>query len=70
MVTLFSTGCPKCKVIKTKLEQSSIEHKIVEDLIELNKFADEHDIHEAPFLVLDDGTILNFKDSLKYISNN
>lgn len=32
MVTLFSTGCPKCKVLEAKLKQAGIQFRVVTDL--------------------------------------
>lgn len=69
MIKLYSTGCPKCKVIKKKLEQSDKQFEVIEDITEVNNFAEEHDIHEAPFLVLtESGEILSFKEALKFLS--
>lgn len=31
MITLYTTHCPKCRVIETKLNQKHIEYNIVED---------------------------------------
>lgn len=28
MITLYSTGCPKCRVIEAKLEQKGIEYQV------------------------------------------
>lgn len=30
-VTLYSTGCPQCKVLKTKLERANIKYRLVEN---------------------------------------
>ena len=54
MITLYSTHCPKCKVIEKKLEQLNKEYNIIDDLDEINNFAEEHNIHSAPILVVDD----------------
>lgn len=67
MLKLYSTGCPKCKVLKKKLEGSGKEYEVIEDLVEVNKFADEHNLREAPILVTETGETLNFKEALQYI---
>lgn len=67
MITLYSTNCPKCKVLKKKLDQLNVEYDLIEDIDAINKFADNNNIHEAPFLVIDD-QILNFKDANKYLN--
>ena len=66
-IVLYSTGCPKCKVLKKKLEQLEVDFSLVENIDDLNKFADEHNIREAPFLVVDD-EILDFKSAIKYLT--
>lgn len=30
MITLYSTGCPQCEVLKTKLQQLDIKYQLVE----------------------------------------
>lgn len=60
MIKLYSTGCPKCKVLKKKLEMSGKEFEVIEDADQITAFAEEHDIHSAPFVVTEDGTILDF----------
>jgi glutaredoxin len=32
MITLYSTGCPKCKVLKRKLEDLSIDFRVLYDM--------------------------------------
>ena len=66
MITLYSTGCPKCKVVKSKLEALNINYRLVEDIDEINVYADSYDIHEAPFMVVD-GNIMLFKDILRFL---
>lgn len=65
MIKLYSTGCPRCKVLKKKLETSGKEFEVIEDLVVLNEFADAHDIHSAPFVVMDDERILDFSQAIK-----
>ena len=60
MIKLYSTGCPKCKVLKKKLEASGKEFEVIEDLDQINEFAEAHDIHSAPFVEMEDGSILDF----------
>ena len=70
MVKLYSTGCPKCKVLTKKLEMKNLPFETIEDIEEINKFAEENDIHSAPFIVLEGGTILDFNEANKWISMN
>ena len=67
MVTLYSTGCPRCKVLKAKLEQKGIEYQIV-DSVEIMR---ELGMTEVPSLVTDDEIpfVLNFPQAVSWISN-
>ena len=62
---LYTSHCPKCNVLKTKLDQKKIDYKTIEDQdIFINK-----GFEELPKLELDDGTILSFVEANKYINN-
>ena len=63
-VTLYSTGCPKCKVLKSKLDSKNIEYKIITDVDEMTKLG----MTTVPFLMID-GKIKNFKESVDYINS-
>ena len=66
MIKLYSTKCPKCKVIESKLEQLGKEYELIVDQDEITKFAEEHNLREAPILVVDDQIML-FKDAINYL---
>ena len=68
MLKLYSTGCPKCKVLKKKLADSGKEFEVIEDLVKVNEFAKAHNLYEAPILVTDSEEILDFRSALKYLS--
>lgn len=63
-IILYSTGCPKCKVLKKKLESKNIEYKEINDIEEMKKF----DILSVPVLRVD-ARLYNFNDAVKYINN-
>lgn len=65
MVRMFSTNCPKCKVLDIKMSQKNIEHEINTDVDLMLSLG----ITAAPALQLDDGTILNFSDAIKWVNN-
>ena len=46
MVTLYSTGCPKCTVLRKKLENSSIDFCVLYDMDRLLELG----FMEAPVL--------------------
>lgn len=61
-VVLYEHGCPRCKVLKMKLDQSGIEYENVNDIevMKAKGFA------EAPKLEVD-GVIMNFKEAVEWI---
>lgn len=60
----YSTGCPKCKVLKSKLDSKNIEYKTVTDTDEMIKLG----MTIVPFLTID-GEIKDFKESVDYINS-
>lgn len=64
MVILYSTGCPKCRILETKLSEKNIEYKKNTDIEEMKKLG----FVSAPTLVVDDKT-LNFGDAIRWIKN-
>ena len=65
MITLYSTNCPKCKVLETKLKNKNIEYNTCTDVEEMTA----HGIKTAPTLQLEDNTILNFTDAVRWVNS-
>lgn len=62
-IILYSTGCPKCNILKKKLEDAQMEYSVVEDVdVMLSK-----GLKEVPWLEVD-GNLMNFVDSSKWIN--
>ena len=61
-VILYEHGCPRCKVLKTKLDQSGIEYETVND-IEIMK---SKGFNEAPKLEVDD-MVMDFKQAVDWL---
>ena len=63
-ITFFSTHCPKCKVLETKLKQKNIdyvENDSVEDMEKLGlKF--------APALLVNGDELLDFSAAIKWVN--
>ena len=62
-VILYSTGCPKCRVLKTKLDKKNInytENNNVEEMLELG-------FDLLPVLKVDDD-IMNFTEANDWIN--
>ena len=65
MVTMYSTGCPKCRVLATKLEKAGVEFAVVDD-IDLMK---ERGIEEVPVLDID-GQLMSFIDAVRWVNES
>lgn len=63
-VTLFTTHCPKCKVIEKKLAQKNIEYEMVEDI----NIMKEKGFKSLPMLEVD-GQVFNFIEANKWVTN-
>ena len=63
MVVLYSTGCPQCNVLKTKLDNKGIEYELVtdEDVMIAKGFM------AAPILEVD-GEMMPFKQANDWIN--
>lgn len=61
-VILYQHGCPRCKVLKVKLDQKGIQYDEVTD-IEVMK---EKGFQEAPKLEVD-GVVYGFKEAVEWI---
>ena len=61
-VILYEHGCPRCKVLKMKLDKKGIQYETVND-IEVMK---AKGFNEAPKLEVD-GVVMSFKDAVEWI---
>lgn len=61
-VVLYSTHCPKCKVLESKLNQKGISYKEVNDV----KIMREKGFMSAPNLEVN-GVVYDFKEAVKWI---
>lgn len=62
-VVLYSTGCPKCKVLKAKLDSKEISYDIISDTsVMINK-----EIETVPVLEVD-GNVMDFKTAVDWIN--
>jgi len=62
-VILYSTGCPKCNILKKKLADAQIDYSIVEDVDVMLSMG----LKDVPWLEVD-GNLMNFVDSSKWIN--
>lgn len=61
-VVLYEHGCPKCKILKMKLDQSGVEYETVNDVNVMK----EKGFLEAPKLEVD-GVIYGFKEAVDWL---
>lgn len=64
-IVLYSTGCPKCKVLKQKLDSKSIhytENNSVDEMLALG-------ITQAPMLSVN-GELLAFQKANEWVNQN
>ena len=64
-VTLYSTHCPKCKVLEMKLKQKNINYEEIND-VEIMK---AKGFMSAPKLEVD-GVVYEFKDAVDWIKEH
>lgn len=63
MITLYSTGCPKCKVLKKKLDEKGIEYMVNSSVEEMTALG----ITQVPVLCID-GKLLQFKQAVDWVN--
>lgn len=62
-VTLYSTGCPKCRILETKLNQKNISFNIDKDEDEMIK----RGFQSLPMLEVD-GKLMDFGDAVRWVN--
>ncbi len=62
-VTLYSTGCPKCQVLKAKLDNKNISYDVVSDVSVMTGKG----IQTVPVLDVD-GQMFGFKEAVQWIN--
>jgi len=64
-ITLYTTHCPKCKVLETKLQQRGLEYETIED----ENIMVEKGFLSAPMLEID-GEVFDFSGAINWLKNN
>lgn len=62
-IILFSSGCPKCKVLKQKLDDRKIEYEVSENFDELI----EQNLQTVPVLKVN-GEYYQFGEAIKVVN--
>ena len=60
-IILYTTHCPKCRVLETKLQKAGVEYDECDDLDVML----ENGFKSAPVLVVD-GTVFEFGDAVRW----
>lgn len=64
MITLYSTGCPKCSVLEKKLDMANIKYKVCND----QEIMKEKGMTSAPALEVN-GIMYDFTEAIKFIKS-
>lgn len=62
-VVFWSTGCPRCKILASKLDSAGIEYVLNDDVDEMIKMG----VKSAPQLSVD-GELMDFGKAVKFIN--
>lgn len=65
MIIFYSINCPKCKVLKTKLDKTNIQYTVNENVNKMLQLG----IQSVPALQIDD-VILDFGQAVKWLKEN
>ncbi len=66
MIEIYSTqSCPRCKMLKERLENKNIDFKEIQDEKEIIKLG----FMTAPIVKKDDGEILDFGKAISWINS-
>ena len=63
MITLYSTGCPRCNVLKQKLDSKKIKYDIFNDIDKML----EKGITNVPMLEVE-GTMMSYPEAIKWLN--
>lgn len=66
MVKIYTTDtCPRCKVLKTKMDEKGILYESITDVKEIQKLG----IMSVPYMQVDDGELMDFATANTWINN-
>ena len=63
-IKLYTTHCPQCKALETKLEKKAIEFESCDNIEEMKTLG----FKAAPVLKVDEN-YLNFSEAIKWVNN-
>lgn len=63
-MVLYTTGCPKCRILEKKLWDKGIDFEKCDDREVMNNLG----IASVPVLKLDDGSMLGYFEAVKHVN--
>ena len=63
MIKMYSTHCPQCNVLETKLNKKNIQYEICDDMTIMKELG----FKSVPVLDVD-GEIKNFSEAIKWVN--
>lgn len=63
-LVLYTTNCPKCRILEKKLQEKNISFSICNDVEEMKK----ENIYSAPHLKVND-KLLSFYEATQYVNS-
>lgn len=64
MINFFTTGCPKCKILKKKMDDKGISYNTVTDIEVMIALG----LDSVPVLQFDDGALMDFEKAIKWVN--
>ena len=64
-IILYSTNCPRCKILKSKLDKKGITYSVVDDVDKMLNMG----MTVVPVLEVD-GVRMSFKEAINWINND
>jgi glutaredoxin len=66
MVKIYTTDtCPRCKVLKVKMDKKGIPYESITDVKEIQKLG----IMSVPYMQVDNGELMDFATANTWINN-
>lgn len=66
---LYSTGCPRCTVLKKKLDAANIQYTEVTDMSKIRQACAVLNTNSVPILEIEDGHMLDFAKAVAWINS-
>lgn len=65
MIKMLTTHCPRCIVLKKKLDAKNVQYEEITD----EKVIESYGVDFVPALVLDEDTILDYNASIMWVNS-